>query len=99
MASLLVRGLDETLVQTLRELAAAHGRSAEAEHRDILARALRQPKRKSFAEVLMSSPNVGEDADFQRVDDLGEVAHDLTVVTRNVIDLSGAQIRLLDPFE
>jgi hypothetical protein len=47
----------------------------------------------------MSSPNVGEDADFQRVDDLDEVAHDLTVVTRNVIDLSGAQIRLLDPFE
>jgi plasmid stability protein len=72
MASLLVRGLDEALVQTLREVAAAHGRSVEAEHRDILARALRRPKRKTFAEVLMSIPNVGEDADFRRVDDSGE---------------------------
>jgi plasmid stability protein len=69
MASLLVRGLDEALVQTLRELAAAHGQSAEAEHRDILARALRRPNRKSFAQVLLSIPDVGEDADFQRVDD------------------------------
>src|SRR6185312_10167100 len=52
MANLLVRGVDDTLVQSLRELAAAHGRSSEAEHREILARALRRPKRKSFAEVL-----------------------------------------------
>jgi plasmid stability protein len=72
MASLLVRGLDEALVQTLRELAAAHGRSVEAEHREILARALRRPKRNSFAQALMSIPNVGEDADFQRVDDPSE---------------------------
>lgn len=69
MANLLVRGVDDSLVQSLRELAAAHGRSAEAEHREILARALRRPKRKSFAEVLMSIPDVGEDADFERIDD------------------------------
>jgi plasmid stability protein len=74
MANLLVRGVDDALVQSLRELAAAHGRSSEAEHRAILARALRRPKRKSFAEVLMALPDVGEDADFQRVDDSGEVA-------------------------
>lgn len=74
MANLLVRGVDDTLVQSLRELAAAHGRSSEAEHREILARALRRPKRKSFAEVLMAMPDVGADADFQRVDDTGEVA-------------------------
>lgn len=72
MASLLVRGLDEALVQTLRELAAAHGRSAEAEHRDILARALRRPRRKNLAEILMNVPDVGKDTDFQRVDDLSE---------------------------
>lgn len=72
MASLLVRGVDEALVQTLREVAAAHGRSAEAEHREILARALRRPTRKSLAEVLMSIPDVGEDADFQRVNDAAE---------------------------
>lgn len=74
MANLLVRNVDEALVQSLRERAAAHGRSAEAEHREILATALRKPQRKTFAEVLMSIPNVGEDADFAREDD-GEAAH------------------------
>jgi plasmid stability protein len=69
MANLLVRNVDDALVQSLRERAAAHGRSAEAEHRDILAKALRAPQRKTFAEVLMSIPNVGTDADFARVDD------------------------------
>ena len=72
MANLLVRGVDDALVQSLREQAAAHGRSAEAEHREILARALRGPKKRSFAEALMSMPEVGEDADFERVDDSGE---------------------------
>ncbi|MFM0440392.1 DNA-binding protein [Paraburkholderia caledonica] len=69
MANLLVRNVDDELVQTLRERAAAHGRSAEAEHREILAKALRGPQRKTFAQVLMSIPNVGADADFARVDD------------------------------
>ncbi|CAG9269943.1 FitA-like ribbon-helix-helix domain-containing protein [Paraburkholderia unamae] len=69
MANLLVRNVDESLVQSLRERAAAHGRSAEAEHRDILAKALRTPKRKSFVEVLQSMPEVGEDSDFDRIDD------------------------------
>lgn len=74
MANLLVRNVDEALVQSLRERAAAHGRSAEAEHREILAKALWKPQRKTFAEVLMGIPNVGMDADFARVDD-GEAAH------------------------
>jgi plasmid stability protein len=74
MANLLVRGIDDALVQRLREQAAAHGRSAEAEHREILARALRRPKKRSFAEALMSMPDVGEDADFERIDDSDEAA-------------------------
>ncbi len=74
MANLLVRGIDDTLVQSLREQAASHGRSAEAEHREILAEALRRPKKRSFAEALMSMPNVGEDADFERTEDSGEAA-------------------------
>lgn len=74
MANLLVRNIDDILVQRLRELAASHGRSAEAEHREILSKALATTRRKSFAEVLMSMPNVGEDADFERVDDSGETA-------------------------
>jgi plasmid stability protein len=73
MANLLVRNVDDNIVQSLREQAAANGRSAEAEHRAILAEALGRPKRRTFAQVLMSMPGVGEDADFQRVQDSGEV--------------------------
>ena len=36
MATLTVRNLDEDLVKRLRIRAAEHGRSAEAEHREIL---------------------------------------------------------------
>lgn len=75
MANLLVRGIDEALVQRLREQAAAHGRSAEAEHREILAQALGATRRRSLAEVLMAMPDVGEDADFERDDDSGEHPH------------------------
>jgi antitoxin FitA len=68
MADLLVRGVDEELVRALKERAGAHGRSAEAEHREILAAALARPRRRSFAEVLASMPEVGDDADFERTD-------------------------------
>jgi plasmid stability protein len=75
MATLLVRNVDEKLVIQLRERAAAHGRSAEAEHRAILAVALgRKTRRKSFAEVLVSMPEVGEDEDFARVGGSGKAA-------------------------
>jgi plasmid stability protein len=67
MADLLVRGLDEEVVRTLKAQAAAHGRSAEAEHRDILQRVLMKPRRRSLADVLASMPDVGTDADFERV--------------------------------
>jgi plasmid stability protein len=68
VADLLVRGVDEAVVRALKERAGAHGRSAEAEHRAILAAALARPRRRSFAEVLASMPDVGTDADFARVD-------------------------------
>lgn len=45
MGQLLVRNLDDDLIRRLK----ARGRSAEAEHREILERALR-PGAKSFAE-------------------------------------------------
>lgn len=73
MANLLVRNVDDRIVQSPREQAAANGRSVEAEHRAILADALGRSKRKTFAQVLMSMPDVGEDTDFQRVQDSGEV--------------------------
>lgn len=68
MPDLLVRSVDEAIVAALKERAGAHGRSAEAEHRLILAAALARPRKRSFAEVLASMPDVGEDADFERVE-------------------------------
>jgi antitoxin FitA len=69
MAQLIVRNLDEELVQALKRRAAAQHRSTEEEHRQILQAALRGPKRRSLAEVLAAMPNVGEDADFEREQD------------------------------
>jgi plasmid stability protein len=69
MANLIVRNIDETIVKALKKRASQHGVSAEAEHRRILEEALRQPPRKSFAEVLRQIPNVGNDSDFERMQD------------------------------
>jgi plasmid stability protein len=62
--NLVVRNVDEDVALALKQLAAAHGRSAEAEHREILRTVLQRPKRRSVAEILSSMPNVGEDSDF-----------------------------------
>jgi plasmid stability protein len=62
--NLVVRNVDEDIALALKQLAAAHGRSAEAEHREILKSALQRPKRRSLAEVLSNMPNIGEDSDF-----------------------------------
>lgn len=68
MAKLLVSGIDKALVRALETRATARGHSAEAEHREILAAALRQTRKRGFAEVLASMPDVGEDADFERIE-------------------------------
>ncbi|WHZ19472.1 MAG: hypothetical protein OJF55_001621 [Rhodanobacteraceae bacterium] len=67
MSNLVVRNLDEALVRKLKLRAAAHSRSAEAEHRAILEAALSPTRRRSLASVLARMPNVGTDADFARV--------------------------------
>ncbi|NOZ11182.1 MAG: DNA-binding protein [Gammaproteobacteria bacterium] len=69
MARLLVRDLDPDIVKALKKRAAQHNNSAEAEHREILKQALLGPKKKSFAQVLASMPNVGKDSDFERIED------------------------------
>lgn len=63
MSQLLVRDVDEVLVLELKRRAAEHGRSAEAEHREILRQALveKQPKPRSFKEALASMPSLGDD--------------------------------------
>lgn len=48
---LLVRNVDEALVRKLRVRAAINGRSAEAEHREILRLALSEEPRASFKEI------------------------------------------------
>ena len=56
MATLMVRNLEEDLVRRLRVRAAENGRSAEAEHREILRAVLaggeRPPSRRQAAESL-----------------------------------------------
>lgn len=67
MANLVVRNVAEDLVRELKARAGRRGTSAEAEHRKILAEALLRPRRKSFAQVLAGMPEVGRDADFERI--------------------------------
>lgn len=66
MANLVVRNINDNVVKALKARAGIHGISAEAEHRKILESALMRPKKKSFAEVLLSIPNAGNDLDFKR---------------------------------
>jgi plasmid stability protein len=69
---LIVRNLEEEVVRELKLRAARHGRSAEAEHREILREALLPEKSKrSLEDLLLAIPQVGEDADFERNPDLG----------------------------
>jgi plasmid stability protein len=69
MAQLIVRQLEDKVVEKLREQAGKHGVSMEEEHRRILREALldEPARRLSFKEALLTMPNVGDDKDFQRV--------------------------------
>ncbi|WP_257255276.1 MULTISPECIES: DNA-binding protein [unclassified Endozoicomonas] len=72
MANLLVRNIDEAIVDALKAQAGKHGRSAEAEHRKILEAALLRPRNKNFTEALKNIPDVGSDTDFERINDEGD---------------------------
>ncbi len=50
MGQLIVRGLDDAIIQALKQRAVRTGRAAEAEHRAILEQALR-PEAESFAQA------------------------------------------------
>jgi antitoxin FitA len=73
MGSLMVRNLDERVIEVLNSRSVRHGRSAEAEHRVILEGNLLGTRRRSLAEVLAKIPDVGRDEDFERVE-AGRVA-------------------------
>jgi plasmid stability protein len=67
MAQLIVRNLDEDIVTRLRQRAAKHRRSTEAEHREILREVLLPARRRaSLKEHLLAMPDVGVDRDFRR---------------------------------
>lgn len=69
MANLLVRNVENEVVDALKARSGKHGVSAEEEHRKILRAALLKPRKRSFSEVLLAIPNVGDDQDFARVQD------------------------------
>jgi plasmid stability protein len=65
MGQLIVRNLADEIIQALRRRAARHGRSAEAEHREILRETLGpEVTRGSFKAFLARMPDAGDDADF-----------------------------------
>jgi plasmid stability protein len=65
MAQLIVRNLEPELVEALKIRAARHGRSAEAEHRELLRQALLRRAPVPLKAHLLGMPNVGTDEDFE----------------------------------
>lgn len=65
MAQLIVRNIDEELVEALKKRAAEHGRSAEAEHRELLRASLLNRPTRDLKQHLLQIPGVGVDADFE----------------------------------
>ena len=75
MPNLLVRNVEQSVVDELKARSGRRGVSAEEEHRRILREALLRPQKKSFEQVLSEMPDVGEDEDFERVQ--GQVERDV----------------------
>jgi antitoxin FitA len=67
MATLIVRKLDDDLVQRLKARAKAHGRSAEAEHRLILQEALSPKPKMTGAELWEALRGTGPFFDDQMI--------------------------------
>lgn len=72
MGQLIVRNVEDALIRTLKMRAAGKRRSAEAEHREILRRALATHRKgRTLKDLLLQMPDGGEDADFDRPRDRG----------------------------
>ena len=67
MTHLRVHGVDEAVVKSIKVRAKAHDHSAEGERRQVLPAAPTGPRSRHFAKVLASMPNVGTNADFERL--------------------------------
>ena len=72
MAELTVREIEPAIIAKLKERAAMHGRSVEAEHRAILRDTLLEDRQAmptmTFEAYLRTMPDVGTDADFARIE-------------------------------
>ena len=68
MAQLLVRNLEDAVVQALKQKAAEEGTSVEEAHRRILRAAalLSKKPKKGFKEFLLEMPEGGDDLSFDR---------------------------------
>jgi len=62
--------IKDDIVRKLKLRAARNGRSAEEEHRQTLRRPLKG-RTTSLHDAISQMPDVGDDSDFERVDDLG----------------------------
>jgi antitoxin FitA len=72
VAQLIVRNVDPEVVHRLKLRAAQHGRSMEAEHREILRQALLASEPGvTLKALLLAMPPVGDDTDFARLPDQG----------------------------
>lgn len=66
MSGLVVRYIEECIVQKLKRHTSRYVRSAEAEHRTILEAALIRTRHRLLAAVLADMPDLGRDEDFER---------------------------------
>ncbi|HEX9407825.1 MAG TPA: DNA-binding protein [Thermoanaerobaculia bacterium] len=72
MGQLIVRNVDDKLIRELKIRAAEKRRSAEAEHREILRKALsRKNPNKTLKDVLLEMPGGVRDVDLERRRDRG----------------------------
>ena len=69
MAILVVRNLENKIVNGLKKRDAQHGKYSEAEHRSILEETLLRTNKQSYAEAILSIPNVDHDKDFERIEE------------------------------
>jgi antitoxin FitA len=65
MAQLIVRNIEEEVVEALKIRAAQNGRSAEAEHRELLRETLLKRRARSLKDHLFRMPDVGTDTELE----------------------------------
>ena len=71
MPQLIVRNLDDILIDRLKKRAALHGRSVEAEHRAILQSVLLDEAPGNFKECLLSLADLDVELEVERATDKG----------------------------